>query len=367
MKLEELKKQLPAWKESNAEFYNNYVHAIRGGKATLSAYMHIYDYAMGLISDLPQTVKFGSYGTIFKNYHYKLGFNGLLGMLLQVFENDKMLYFQAQLNREKLKMAILYWFLFDDYHYNLMLAIKKYPSQELKMQLEELEEQLIENALVLGIKDREYWEEQLAKGELIITGNKLRKCFFAESEENFNVEEFEGIDELQENVTSNDFEDDEEAKDDTEVSDSELLKEKVITCNDKPQCGRKPAFFGIDSLQKLFALKMNQEKASRIVTMMENEASSKQCNGIKIVSMVVALEESDYIDYLLNGKASGFYDLLPEKCRQVLAKDTFLRHYRNMHRHHFEKICFGKKIKEETKENREKEIKRYILMFQGIK
>lgn len=177
MKLEELKKQLPAWKESNAEFYNNYVHAIRGGKATLSAYMHIYDYAMGLISDLPQTVKFGSYGTIFKNYHYKLGFNSLLGMLLQVFENDKMLYFQAQVNREKLKMAILYWFLFDDYHYNLMLAIKKYPSQELKMQLEELEEQVIENALVLGIKDREYWEEQLAKGELIITGNKLRKCF----------------------------------------------------------------------------------------------------------------------------------------------------------------------------------------------
>lgn len=34
MKLEELKKQLPAWKESNAEFYNNYVHAIRDGKAT---------------------------------------------------------------------------------------------------------------------------------------------------------------------------------------------------------------------------------------------------------------------------------------------------------------------------------------------
>lgn len=135
-------------------------------------------------------------------------------------------------------------------------------SQELKMQLEELEEQVIENALVLGIKDREYWEEQLAKGELIITGNKLRKCFFVELEENFNVEEFEEIEELQEKVTSNNLEDNEEAKDDTEVNDSELLKEKVTTCNDKPQRGRKPAFFGIDSLQKLFALKMNQEKAN---------------------------------------------------------------------------------------------------------
>ena len=367
MKLEELKKQLPAWKESNAEFYNNYVHAIRGGKATLSAYMHIYDYAMGLISDLPQTVKFGSYGTIFKNYHYKLGFNGLLGMLLQVFENDKMLYFQAQVNREKLKMAILYWFLFDDYHYNLMLAIKKYPSQELKMQLEELEEQVIENALVLGIKDREYWEEQLAKGELIITGNKLRKCFFVELEENFNVEEFEEIEELQEKVTSNNLEDNEEAKDDTEVNDSELLKEKVTTCNDKPQRGRKPAFFGIDSLQKLFALKMNQEKANEVITMMENEASLELYNGIKLVSMIVALEACGYIDYLLDGKVSGFYKLLPESCRRVLAYDTFNEYYNNMHLYHFENKCFDQKIKDGTKENWEKEIKRYILMFQGIK
>ena len=45
-------------------------------------------------------------------------------MLLQVLEKDKMLYFQAQVNREKLKMAILYWFLFDDYHFCLICKIK---------------------------------------------------------------------------------------------------------------------------------------------------------------------------------------------------------------------------------------------------
>lgn len=244
-----------------------------------------------------------------------------------------------------------------------MLAIKKYPSQELKMQLEELEEQVIENALVLGIKDREYWEEQLAKGELIITGNKLRKCFFVELEENFNVEEFEEIEELQEKVTSNNLEDNEEAKDDTEVNDSELLQEKVTTCNDKPQRGRKPAFFGIDSLQKLFALKMNQEKANEVITMMENEASLELYNGIKLVSMIVALEACGYIDYLLGGKVSGFYKLLPESCRRVLAYDTFNEYYNNMHLYHFENKCFDPKIKDGTKENWEKEIKRYILMF----
>ena len=55
MKLEELKKQLSVWKRYNAGFYNDYVHAIRDGKATLSAYMHIYDYAMNQISDLPKS------------------------------------------------------------------------------------------------------------------------------------------------------------------------------------------------------------------------------------------------------------------------------------------------------------------------
>lgn len=38
-----------------------------------------------------------------------------------------------------------------------------------------------------------------------------------------------------------------------------------------------------------------------------------------------------------------------------------------MHLYHFENKCFDKKIKDGTKENWEKEIKRYILMFQGIK
>lgn len=367
MKLEKLKKQLPAWKENNAEFYNNYVHAIRDGKATLSAYMHIYDYAMGLISDLPQSVKFGSYGTIFKNYHYKLGLNGLLGMLLQVFDKDKVLFFQAQVNRENLKMAILYWFLFDDYHYNLMLAIKKNPSQELKMQLEELEEQVIVNALILGIKDGEYWEEQLAKGELIITENKLHKCFLAKSEVYSNLEEFKGIDELQEKVTPNGSADYEEVKNDSKVCELKPLKEKSMACNEKMHRGRKPAFCGIDSLQNLFALKINPERANAVVAMMGKEASSELCNGIKLVSMIVALEDCGYIDYLQNGKASGFYELLPEQCRKVLAKDTFLGHYSNMHQYHFENICLDETIKDATKNNWEKEINQYKLKFQGIK
>lgn len=177
MKLEELKRQLPAWKESNAEFYNNYVHAIRDGKATLSAYMHIYDYAMGLISDLPQTVKFGSYGTIFKNYHYKLGFNGLLGMLLQVLENDKMLYFQAQVNREKLKMAILYWFLFDDYHFCLICKIRDANDDKncYFEHFEKLEGQIISNSIILRIKNEQYWYKQIVFSKLILSRQDLEE------------------------------------------------------------------------------------------------------------------------------------------------------------------------------------------------
>ena len=101
--------------------------------------------------------------------------------------------------------------------------------------------------------------------------------------------------------------------------------------------------------------------------MMENEASLELYNGIKLVSMIVALEACGYIDYLLGGKVSGFYKLLPESCRRVLVYDTFHEYYNKMHLYHFENKCFDPKIKDGTKENREKEIKRYILMFQGIK
>ena len=93
------------------------------GKVPLAAYMHIYDFAMSQIPNLPESVKFGSYGNLFENYYGKYGFSKLLGMLAQVLNKDMFLYLQAQKNTQKLKDAILYWVLLDDFHFFLMCRL----------------------------------------------------------------------------------------------------------------------------------------------------------------------------------------------------------------------------------------------------
>ena len=46
MNIEEYKRELENWKEEHTNFYNECLHAMKNRKATLGAYMHIYDYAM---------------------------------------------------------------------------------------------------------------------------------------------------------------------------------------------------------------------------------------------------------------------------------------------------------------------------------
>ena len=160
MGIEKLKQDLQDWIESNREFYNNYVRAIRNdcanGKVFLAAYMHIYDFAMSQIPNLPESVKFGSYGNLFENYYEKYGFGKLLGMLAQVLNKDLFLYLKALKNTRKLKNAILYWVLIDDFHFFLLCKIGKCENI-LEEKLRNLELQIIQNSIVLEIKDKAYW------------------------------------------------------------------------------------------------------------------------------------------------------------------------------------------------------------------
>ena len=43
MIIEEYKKKLENWKEEHTNFYNECFHAMKNRKATLGAFMHIYD------------------------------------------------------------------------------------------------------------------------------------------------------------------------------------------------------------------------------------------------------------------------------------------------------------------------------------
>lgn len=56
MNIEEYKKELAEWKKNHIDFYNEYVHAIKSRKATLTTYMHVYVFAMNQIPWLYQRI-----------------------------------------------------------------------------------------------------------------------------------------------------------------------------------------------------------------------------------------------------------------------------------------------------------------------
>ena len=74
MYIEEYKKELENWKKDHTNFYNECLHAMKNHKATLAAYMHIYDYAMSELPNLPGQVELGACEDLFMIYHEKSGF-----------------------------------------------------------------------------------------------------------------------------------------------------------------------------------------------------------------------------------------------------------------------------------------------------
>jgi len=65
MNIEEYKKELAEWKKNHIDFYNEYVHAIKSRKATLTTYMHVYVFAMNQIPGLPKDIELGDCDDLF--------------------------------------------------------------------------------------------------------------------------------------------------------------------------------------------------------------------------------------------------------------------------------------------------------------
>ena len=95
MSIEEYKKELENWKEEHTNFYNECLHAMKNRKATLAAFMHIYDYAMSELPSLPEQVELGACEDLFMIYHEKSSFNGMSGMLNLLCYYDKIFYAQS--------------------------------------------------------------------------------------------------------------------------------------------------------------------------------------------------------------------------------------------------------------------------------
>ena len=72
MNIEEYKKELENWKKEHTNFYNECLHAMKNRKATLGAFMHIYDYAMSELPNLPEQIELGACEDLFMIYHFAM-------------------------------------------------------------------------------------------------------------------------------------------------------------------------------------------------------------------------------------------------------------------------------------------------------
>ena len=177
MYIEEYKKELENWKKDHTNFYDECLHAMKNHKATLGAYMHIYDYAMSELPNLPGQVELGACEDLFMIYHEKSGFNGMAGMLNLLCYYDKFFYAKCLLQKEKLKKALLTWLVIGDLHTCIINKTVRHPNKDdYEEGLRKLQYRLIGNSLITELKNADYWSSQRIFDKLLLSKDELKEC-----------------------------------------------------------------------------------------------------------------------------------------------------------------------------------------------
>ena len=177
MNIEEYKKELENWRKEHTSFYNECLHAMKNRKATLAAFMHIYDYAMSELPSLPEQVELGACEDLFMIYHEKSSFNGMSGMLNLLCYYDKIFYAKCLLQKEKLKMALLTWLVIGDLHTCIINKTARHPNKDdYEEGLRKLQYRLIRNSLITELKNANYWSSQRIFDKLLLSKDELKEC-----------------------------------------------------------------------------------------------------------------------------------------------------------------------------------------------
>ena len=355
--MKELISSLKEWHEGHQSYYNEYIHAIKDYRnIDMPSYMHIYDYAMKQISNLPHGIVYGSkevYGNAFKEYYYKFKFSDTLGMLAQIFRMDSLTALQSLADNKKLRMAILYWVVEGDFHENLIKHIKKHPKERYDSDYGKIEYTVIKNGLLLGILTEEDCTSYLNEHLLILSQKQLENCFA----------EYKNEDESEVVQTDN------------IPSVGIAAPETIENCGPKnnlmspdkstKRVGRHKAFDGIDSLFELMvSYTKDEKKAAIVVDRMKEEMNSKDVNGIAMTAMVVALEYLGLVCKLEDSKVTGFFRLLEKEIQVKRKANTFAKHHTKLYNFFRKPEKYGTNIDEKKKREYRELIENYIRIFQ---
>ena len=168
------KKTLQDWLHEHEDFYKGYVRAMKDDWPTLQGYMHVYEYGLKQIPELPDEVEFGQCDDLFTTYYDKSAFTGFMGVWSMVYQQDKLFALRSLFGKGDLKLAIASWLMLGNLHTCIISRIQAHPKRNLYAdELHKLEKRIIRNSLITGIKDADYWHSAVAQSMLIVPNEEL--------------------------------------------------------------------------------------------------------------------------------------------------------------------------------------------------
>ena len=326
MNIEEYKKELENWRKEHTSFYNECLHAMKNRKATLAAFMHIYDYAMSELPSLPEQVELGACEDLFMIYHEKSSFNGMSGMLnLLLCYYDKIFYAKCLLQKEKLKMALLTWLVIGDLHTCIINKTARHPNKDdYEEGLRKLQYRLIRNSLITELKNANYWSSQRIFDKLLLSKEELKQC-------------------LESHV----------------LTIPEAPKEIQQSTNKR---GRKSKFEDLKDKSLEGFIEYSTGSRNNVDAYVEKIVQQlEHCTmGEDLAALTIALEHCKIIKCVDNGGVRLFWNMLHDKCNTIVGYEAMNDSYRGLVSFHN-----GGKVASKFATGRKK-ITEYIEMFQEM-
>ena len=310
MNIEEYKKELENWRKEHTSFYNECLHAMKNRKATLAAFMHIYDYAMSELPSLPEQVELGACEDLFMIYHEKSSFNGMSGMLNLL---------------EKLKMALLTWLVIGDLHTCIINKTARHPNKDdYEEGLRKLQYRLIRNSLITELKNANYWSSQRIFDKLLLSKEELKQC-------------------LESHV----------------LTIPEAPKEIQQSTNKR---GRKSKFEDLKDKSLEGFIEYSTGSRNNVDAYVEKIVQQlEHCTmGEDLAALTIALEHCKIIKCVDNGGVRLFWNMLHDKCNTIVGYEAMNDSYRGLVSFHN-----GGKVASKFATGRKK-ISEYIEMFQEM-
>ena len=325
MNIEEYKRELENWKEEHTNFYNECLHAMKNRKATLGSYMHIYDYAMSELPNLPEQVELGACEDLFMIYHDKSSFNGMAGMLNLLCYYDKFFYAKCLLQKEKLKIALLTWLVIGDLHTCIINKTARHPNKDdYEEGLRKLQYRLVRNSLITELKNATFWSSQRIFDKLLLSKEELKECLDSHA-----------------------------------LINPEAPKESQPSTNKR---GRKSKFDGLKENTLEAFIEYSTGKQNNIDAYVEKIVQQlEHCTtGEDLAALTIALEYYKIIKCVDNGGVRLFWKMLHDKCDTIVGYEAMNDSYRGL-------VSFHKngKVSPEFATGRKK-ISEYIEMFQEM-